>query len=69
MIGAEADRVVANTAQTRLAARLPDCRLETISASRHEPLMETDEVRAQVFALFDAFVDEVLGRGAQSPSR
>ena len=30
--------------------------------------METDEVRAQVFALFDAFVDEVLGSGAQ-PSR
>ena len=69
MIGAEADRVVSNGAQARLAARLPDCRLETISGSRHEPLMETDEVRAQVLALFDAFVDEVLGSGAQSPSR
>ena len=31
--------------------------------------METDEVRAQVFALFDAFVDEVLDSGAQSPNR
>ena len=62
MISAEADRVVSNAAQARLAARLPDCRLEIIPDSRHEPLMETDEVRAQVFALFDAFVDEVLGR-------
>ena len=69
MIRAEADKVVSNAAQTRLAARLPDCRFETIPASRHEPLMETDEVRAQVFALFDAFVERVLGSGAQSPSR
>ena len=60
MIGAEADKVVSNAAQIRLAARLPDCRFETIPDSRHEPLMETDEVRAQVFALFDAFADEVL---------
>ena len=69
MICAEADRVVSNRAQMRLAKRLPDCRRETIPDSRHEPLMETDEVRAQVFALFDAFVDEVLGSGAQPPSR
>jgi len=62
MIGAEADRVVSNSAQARLAARLPHCRMETIPGSRHEPLMETDEVRAQVFALFDSFVDEVLGK-------
>ena len=61
MIGAAADKVVSNAAQTRLAARLPDCRFETIPDTRHEPLMETDDVRAKVFALFDAFVDEVLG--------
>ena len=66
MISAANDRVVSNAAQARLAARLPDCRLETIACSRHEPLMETDEVRAQVFTLFDAFVDEVLGTAAQS---
>ena len=64
MISAAADRVVSNTAQARLAARLPDCRLETIPGSRHEPLMETDDVRARVFALFDAFVDDVLEGGA-----
>ena len=68
MISAAADRVVSNAAQARLAARLPDCRLETIAGSRHEPLMETDDVRARVFALFDKFVDEVLGSGAQ-PNR
>ena len=68
MISAAADRVVSNVAQARLAARLPDCRLETIPDARHELLMETDDVRARVFALFDAFVDRVLGSGAQ-PSR
>lgn len=68
IVSAENDRVVSNAAQARLAARLPDCRLETIAGSRHEPLMETDEVRTRVFALFDAFVDEVLG-GAAQPSR
>ena len=60
MISAAADRVVSNVAQARLAARLPDCRLETIPDARHELLMETDDVRARVFALFDAFVDDVL---------
>ena len=30
--------------------------------------METDEVRARVFALFDAFVGDVLKKAAQ-PSR
>ena len=60
MVSAGADRVVSNAAQARLAARMPDCRLETIPHARHEPLMETDEVRARVFALFDAFVDDVL---------
>jgi len=61
MISAAADRVVSNAAQARLATRMPDCRLETIPDARHEPLMETDDVRARVFALFDAFVEEVLG--------
>ena len=61
MVSAAADRVVSNAAQARLARRMPDCRLETIPESRHEPLMETDEVRARVLALFGAFVDEVLG--------
>ena len=31
MISAENDRVVSNAAQARLAARMPDCRLETIA--------------------------------------
>jgi len=66
IVSAADDRVVSNADQARLAARLPDCRLETIPASRHEPLMETDAVRARIFALFDAFVDEVLGGAAQS---
>ena len=60
IVSAAADRVVSNAAQARLAARLPDCRFETIPASRHEPLMEIDEVRARFLALFDALVDDVL---------
>ena len=59
-IGAAAEKVVSNAAMTRLAARLPDCRLETIADARHELLMETDAVRARVLALFDAFVERVL---------
>ena len=61
MLSAGADKVVSNAAQARLAARMPDCRLETIPDTRHEPLMETDDARARVFALFDKFMDEVLG--------
>ena len=68
MVSAAGDRVVSNTAQARLAARLPDCRLETIPDARHELLMETDAVRARVFALFDAFVEDAL-KGAAQPSR
>ena len=64
MVSAAADRVVSNAAQARLSARMPDCRLETIPESRHEPLMETDDVRARFFALLDAFVDEVLARNS-----
>ena len=60
IVSAGADRVVSAAAQARLAARLPDCRLETIPGARHELLMETDAVRERVFALFDAFVDEAL---------
>ena len=67
MVSAAADRVVSNAAQARLAQRMPDCRLETIPDSRHEALMETDDVRARALALFDAFVDEVLGDA--QPSR
>lgn len=66
MISAGDDRVVSNAAQAQLAARLPDYRLETIAHARHEPLMETDEVRTRVFALFDAVVDEVLEKTTQS---
>ena len=57
MIGAGADRVVSNPAQARLAARMPNCRLETIPDARHELLMETDAVRERVLARFDAFVE------------
>ena len=68
MVSAAADRVVSNAAQARLAARLPDCRFETIPDARHELLMETEAVKARVLALFDAFVEDAL-KGAAQPSR
>ena len=37
MIGAEDDRVVSNIAQARLAARMPDCRRETIPGPATSP--------------------------------
>ena len=57
MIGAGADRVVSNAAQARLAARMPNCLLETIPDARHELLMEIDAVRERVLDRFDVFVE------------
>lgn len=71
IVAAGADRVVSNTAQARLAARLPDCAFFTIPGARHELLMETDAVRAAFFARFDAFVGAApaVRSGPQSGDR
>ncbi len=56
IISAGADRIVSRGAQEVVCQRLPDCRLVTISGSRHELLIETDAVRGQIWELFEDFV-------------
>jgi lysophospholipase len=48
------DRVLTADAR-KVAERLPDCRLVVIDNAWHEILMETDDIRAQWWAEFDAF--------------
>ena len=57
------DRVVSSKAIHRLGQRMPTSRVITIDGSRHEPLMERDELREQFWAAFDAFVPGAPGVG------
>ncbi len=50
------DRVTVTPAAERFAARLRGGRALVLRQSEHEVLMETDEVRQQFWAAFDAFV-------------
>ncbi len=56
ILAAGDDRVVSTPATERFAARLKAGRALIIPAARHEILMETDAIRAQFWAAFDAFV-------------
>ena len=55
MICAGDDRIVSGSAQKEACARLPDCLLTIIPASRHEILMETDDIRAKFWQFFRSF--------------
>lgn len=50
------DRLVSSRAIERFAQRLPIASLVEVPGARHELLMERDELRAQFWAAFDAFV-------------
>ncbi len=56
MIGAGADKVVENSEQKKICNRLPNSRYMEIPGSRHEVLMETDDVRAIFWDAFFRFV-------------
>ena len=56
ILGAGVEDLVDNAAQQALAARLPAGRFLQIPDAYHELLMETDDVRAEVWAAFDALV-------------
>ncbi|GLQ56941.1 alpha/beta fold hydrolase [Devosia nitrariae] len=58
MLAAACDRVVASAATEQLGLRMRTGRHVVIPGARHELFMETDAIRAQVFAAFDAFVTE-----------
>ncbi len=58
MLAAARDEVVSTSAIEHLGLRLRTGRHAVIAHARHELFMETDDIRAQVLAAFDAFVTE-----------
>ena len=58
MLAAARDGVVSTPAIEHLGLQLRSGRHAVIARARHEMFMETDEIRAQVMAAFDAFVTE-----------
>ena len=56
VIAAGADPVCATPATERFAARLKAGHAIVIPGARHEILMETDDIREQFWAAFDAFI-------------
>ncbi|MGV8853140.1 MAG: alpha/beta fold hydrolase [Devosia sp.] len=58
MLGGARDGVVSTAAIEQLGLRLRTGRHQVIAGARHELFMETDAIRGQVFAAFDAFITE-----------
>ena len=59
VLAAGEEKLVDNACTRRFAERLPHGSYEELAGARHELLMETDPVRAQVWAAFDALADAV----------
>ena len=53
------DRIVDVASQRLMSQRLPNCQHLLVDGSHHEVLMETDDRRAQFWAAFDGFVEEL----------
>jgi lysophospholipase len=58
MLAAARDTVVSTAAIEQLGLRMRTGRHAVIAGARHELFMESDSIRAQVLAAFDAFVTE-----------
>lgn len=58
MLAAARDEIVSSAAIETLGLRMRTGRHLVIPAARHELFMESDPIRAQVFAAFDAFITE-----------
>lgn len=58
MLAAARDEVVSTAATEQLGLRMRTGRHVVIAGARHELFMETDTIRGQVFAAFDAFITE-----------
>ena len=58
LLSAPADAIVRSDSHRLVAARLGNAVLKEHPAAKHELFMETDAIRAQVFAAFDAFITE-----------
>ncbi len=58
MLAGARDQVVSTPATEHLGLRMRSGRHAVIAGARHELFMENDDIRAQVFAAFDAFISE-----------
>lgn len=58
MLAAARDEVVSTAAIEQLGLRMRTGRHVVVAGARHELFMETDAIRGQVFAAFDAFITE-----------
>ena len=58
MLAAARDEVVSTAATEQLGLRMRTGRHVVIAAARHELFMESDAIRAQVLAAFDAFITD-----------
>ena len=58
ILAAARDEVVSTAATEQLGLRMRTGRHVVIAGARHELFMETDAIRGQVFAAFDAFITE-----------
>ena len=58
MLAAARDSVVSTHAIEQLGLRMRTGRHQVIAGARHELFMESDAIRGQVFAAFDAFITE-----------
>jgi len=56
MVAAGKDRVVSNKAQENINVRLPLCRLVALEKSKHEILVEADDIRERFWKVFDNFL-------------
>jgi len=61
MLAAARDRIVSTNAIETLGLRMRTGRHAIIAAANHELFMETSDIRAQVFAAFDAFITNQSG--------
>ncbi len=61
-LGAGLEALVDNTDQQIIVGRMPKGEWRKIPGAYHELFQETDEIRAEVWAAFDGFVDPLIPR-------
>jgi len=62
ILGAAQEKLVDNAGQRIVAGRVPGARYLEIAGAYHEILMETDDIRAQFWAEFEALTGPILRR-------
>ncbi len=60
MLSPKTDRIVPSASHHRICTRLLNCRLVVLDRSGHEPWMETEDIRADIWMEQKAFLREAL---------